>query len=235
MSYEADAHKAQMNILRTLLLSADANFATLQRSTNLTSDHFTFHLNKLVEADYVKKLDSGSYTLTRAGKEYANRMDTDEHIIEKQPKVSVALIIENDRGEFLAQRRLKQPYYGFWGRPTGKIRWGETMTEAGARELMEETGLTADLSVAGFYHKMDYDKASGELLEDKIFVLIYGTMPKGKLIADAEGHHNEWLTNEDMAKKDKIFQSVPEITAMAQNNAAANFMEHKYEYGAEEY
>lgn len=234
MSYEADAHKAQMNILRTLLLSADANFARLQRSTDLTSDHFAFHLNKLIDADYVKKLDSGSYALTRAGKEYANRMDTVDNVIEKQPKISVALIIENAKGEFLAQQRLKQPYYGFWGRPTGKIRWGETMTEAAGRELMEETGLTADLTVAGFYHKMDYDKESGELLEDKIFVLIYGTLPRGELIVDDEGHHNEWLTNEDMAKKDKIFQSVPEITAMAKKNAA-NFMEHKYEYGAEEY
>jgi 8-oxo-dGTP diphosphatase len=234
MSYEADAHKAQMNILRTLLLSDKANFAKLQRSTNLTSDHFTFHLNKLIDTGYVQKLETGSYTLTRAGKEYSNRMDTVENIIEKQPKISVALIVENDKGEFLAQQRLKQPYYGFWGRPTGKIRWGEMMTEAAARELMEETGLTADLVVAGFYHKMDYDKDSGELLEDKIFVLIHGTKPRGKLIVDDEGYHNEWLTDAEFAKKDKIFQSVPEITAMAKKNAA-NFMEHKYEYGAEEY
>lgn len=233
MSYEASAHTAQMTILRHLLLSPGAGFAELQKQTELSSDHFNFHIKKLVDERYVQK--SGmQYVLTRAGKEYANRMDTEDNVIEKQPKISVALIIENSKGEFLAQQRLKQPYYGFWGRPTGKIRWGETMLEAAARELDEETGLSADLSVAGFYHKMDYDKESGELLEDKIFVLIYGTHPQGKLVVDGEGHHNEWMSDKTMNAKEKVFQSVPEITKMAQINNA-NFMEHRYEYGTDEY
>ncbi|MEO5499048.1 MAG: NUDIX domain-containing protein [Candidatus Saccharimonadales bacterium] len=234
MSYEASAHEAQMKILRHLLLSPHAGFAELQKKTGLTSDHFNFHIQKLVEAGYIQKNKDDRYTLTRAGKEYANRMDTDDNVIEKQPKISVALIIENEKGEFLAQQRLKQPYYGFWGRPTGKIRWGETMIEAAERELLEETGLSADLSVAGFYHKMDYDIESKDLLEDKIFVLIYGTKPKGILIADEEGHHNEWMRDEAMSTRGKVFESVSEITAMAKKNTS-NFMEQRYEYGKDEY
>ena len=234
MSYEASAHEAQMKILRHLLLSPSAGFAELQKKTGLTSDHANFHIKKLVEVGYMQKDGSDKYTLTRIGKEYANRMDTDDNVIEKQPKISVALIVENDEGKFLAQQRLKQPYYGFWGRPTGKIRWGETMEDAAARELMEETGLTAELSVAGFYHKMDYDRESGDLLEDKIFVLIYGKNHHGELIVDDEGHHNEWLSDDEMATKDKVFQSVPEITELARAGNA-NFMEHKYEYDNDEY
>lgn len=234
MSYEASAHEAQMKVLRHLLLAPSAGFAQLQKQTGMTSDHANFHIKKLVEVGYIEKNTGDKYTLTRSGKEYANRMDTDDNVIEKQPKLSVALIVENDKGEFLAQQRLKQPYYGFWGRPTGKIRWGETMIEAAERELLEETGLHADLSVAGFYHKMDYDKDSGDLLEDKVFVLIYGTNPQGELIEDDEGHHNEWLSDEALNAKDKVFQSVPEITTMAKKNAA-NFMEHKYEYEKDEY
>lgn len=234
MSYEASAHTAQMKILRHLLLSPSAGFAQLQKKTGLTSDHANFHIKKLVDEGYIQKNDTDKYTLSRVGKEYANRMDTDDNVIEKQPKLSVALIVENDKGEFLAQQRLKQPYYGFWGRLTGKIRWGETMLEAAARELMEESGLSAELSVAGFYHKMDYDKESGDLLEDKIFVLIYGTNPTGELIVDDEGHHNEWMSDEDLIKKDKLFQSVPEITRLAKAGHA-NFMEQKYEYDNDEY
>jgi ADP-ribose pyrophosphatase YjhB (NUDIX family)/predicted transcriptional regulator len=234
MSYEASAHEAQMKILRHLLLSPSAGFAKLQKQTSLSSDHFNFHIKKLVEEGYIVKNEDEKYVLTRVGKEYANRMDTDDNVIEKQPKLSVALIIENDKGEFLAQQRLKQPFYGFWGRPTGKIRWGEKMIEAAERELLEETGLTAELSVGGFYHKMDYDKNSNDLLEDKIFILIYGKNPKGELIIDDEGHHNEWLRDEDMAAKGKIFESVPEITAIALRGNA-NFMEQTYEYGSDEY
>lgn len=234
MSYEASAHTAQMKILRHLLLSPHAGFAELQKQTAMTSDHANFHIRKLAEEGFIAKNADDKYVLSRMGKEYANRMDTVDNVIEKQPKLSVALIVENEDGKFLAQQRLKQPYYGFWGRPTGKIRWGETMLEAAERELTEETGLTAELSVAGFYHKMDYDKDTGDLLEDKVFVLVYGTNPKGELLVDDEGHHNEWLDDTELQARGTVFQSVPEITRMAKHNAA-NFMEHKYEYGTDEY
>lgn len=234
MSYEANAHDAQMAILRHLLLSPGAGFAELQKNTDLTSDHFNFHIKKLVDVGYVEKKDNGHYVLSRAGKEYANRMDTDDNVIEKQPKISVGLIIENADGKILAQERLKQPYYGFWGRPTGKIRWGETMVEAAARELMEETGLTADLRVGGFYHKMDYDKDSGDLLEDKIFVLVHGTNPQGELIVEGEGHRNEWLSKDEFEEKEKAFQSVETITKLAMSDSVG-FKEKKYEYGSDEY
>ncbi len=234
MSFEADIHKAQVSILRELLFHPSANFAKLQKPTGLDSDHFKFHIKRLVELEYVEKTSEGHYTLTQKGKEYAHRLDTDENTIEKQPKLSVALIVENKEGKFLSQQRLKQPYYGFWGRLTGKVRWGETLLETAERELLEEAGLTADLRVAGFYHKMDYRKNEGSLLEDKLFVIVYGKNPKGALITDDEGHHNEWLTNEELAKKDKLFESVPEITAMGQQGALG-YIEQKYYYTPEEY
>lgn len=234
MSHEVDIHSAQTAILRDLLFHPSANFATLQKSTGLDSDHFKFHIKRLLELGYVEKTEENHYTLTVMGKEYANRLDTDDNTIEKQPKISVALIIENAEGKFLAQQRLKQPFYGFWGRATGKVRWGETLLEAAARELMEEAGLTADLRVSGFYHKMDYEEGSDKLLEDKLFCIVYGSNPQGEMIIDDEGHHNEWLTNEELTGKDTVFQSVPEITTMGKETGIG-FIEHKYYYKTEEY
>lgn len=234
MSYEANAHEAQMAILRHLLLVPHAGFADLQKSTNLTSDHFNFHIKQLVASGYVTKNADGNYTLSRAGKEYANRMDTDEKVIEKQPKLSVVLVIEREDGKILQQERLKQPYYGFWGFPTGKIRWGETVTQAAARELLEETGLTAELREAGIFHKMDYDKESGEMLEDKFFVLIHGKNPKGKLIAEDEGHRNEWLNTSEVLAKEKVFESIAE-TAELVRQGGFHFVEKRYEYRPDEY
>lgn len=233
MSHEVAIHEAQMKILRELLFHTEAGFAELQKPTGLDSDHFKFHIARLVELGYVAKTDISKYTLTTKGKEHANKLDTDTHTIEKQPKLSVGLIIENDKGEFLTQQRLKQPYFGFWGRPTGKIRWGETFLEAAARELDEEAGLTADLTVAGFYHKTDYKK-DGTLLEDKLFCIVYGSNPTGTLIVDDEGHHNEWMSLEAMAKKEKVFESVPEITAIAKGTRPP-FMEQSYFYNESDY
>ena len=233
MSYEAQAHDVQMKILRTLLLSPSATFGALQKAAELSSDHFNFHIHKLIEVGYVQKVEAG-YALTRKGKEYANRMDTDEHVIERQPKIAVVLVVENDEGKLLAQHRLKHPYYGFWGRPTGKIRWGEQFLETAARELLEETGLTADLRVAGFYHKMDYAKGTGELLEDKVFCVVHGTNPHGELIVDDEGHHNEWLSDDELGTKDKLFASVPGLTRLARSAQLA-FIERAYDYTNDEY
>lgn len=233
MSHKVEIHEAQTSILRELLFHPDAGFAELQKPTGLDSDHFKFHIGRLVELGYVKKLPSGKYTLTTTGKEHANKLDTDTNTIERQPKVSVALIIEDSEGRYLSQQRLKQPYFGFWGRLSGKVRWGETILETAARELMEEAGLSADLRLAGFYHKMDY-KHDGPMLEDKIFCIVYGANPKGELIVDAEGHHNEWLTLEEFLAKDKIFASVPELTAMAKAEHIG-FIEKKYYYDESEY
>ena len=233
MAYEADAHSAQMTILTELLLVPTASYGDLQKKTGLTSDHFNFHIKALVKSDYITKMNT-QYSLTKKGKEYANRIDTAENAIEKQPKISVALIIENGSGQFLAQQRLKQPYYGYWGRPTGKIKWGEIFLQAAKRELMEETGLTADLRVAGFYHKMDYEQSNGALLEDKLFVLVYGNNPSNKLTEEAEGCRNAWMSDEDLVALPKRFEAIEEITRLAKTSGL-NFIEEKYEYAPDDY
>lgn len=210
--YKADAHESQMKILRQLLFVPHERFSALQKATGLTSDHANFHIKQLVEAGLVRHVlkSYGTYELTRKGKEYANRMDTDEQVIEKQPKLSVVLDIQREDGRVLHQERIKQPYYGYWGRPTGKIRWGESILEAAERELMEETGLNAELTVVGFYHKLDYDE-TGELLEDKYLCLVRGIHPKGKLLLESDGQRNEWLTNEEYAAKEKTFGNLDDV------------------------
>lgn len=233
--YDASAHAAQMAILRELLLANTLNYSVLSKSTGLTSDHANFHIKQLVNSGFVEHPPKtyGEYRLTRKGKEYANRMDTDENKIEKQPKISVVLVIENEKGEHLQQERLKQPYYGYWGHPTGKIRWGETMAQAGARELMEETGLTADLTPLGFYHKLDYDD-NGELLEDKYLCLIYGTNPKGELKEFSDGQRNAWLSDKEFDKKEKKFGNSEE-TARSVAAGVPFLKEREYIYPSDSY
>jgi ADP-ribose pyrophosphatase YjhB (NUDIX family) len=209
MSYESTVHKSQAIVLRDLLFVPSASFADLQKSTNLSSDHFNFHLKKLVDTGFVEKHES-RYSLTNRGKEYANRMDTDENEIEKQPKVSVALLVERqngDRREFIVQQRLKQPYFGFFGRLGGKVRWGESFEEAAKRELKEEAGLDADFTYGYVFHKRDYRKSDGSLLEDKLFIIMHTTNATGELSEEFEGGKNFWMTHEELISQDKIFES----------------------------
>jgi 8-oxo-dGTP diphosphatase len=206
MSHEAKIHPAQTQILRELLFVPSARFADLQKLTALGSDHVKFHIARLVEVGYVVKSSQGDYSLTTAGKEYANKLDTDRNLIERQPKSAVILVLENE-GKLLVQERLKHPYYGFWGFPGGKIRWGETIMEAAARELEEETGLSADLTFRGVYHELTKSKETGEVLEDKIFQIVFGKNPQGELAEQFDGGRNAWLTLEEIKNKDKVYKS----------------------------
>lgn len=235
MSYEATIHETQVLIMRHLLFSPSAGFAELQKQTGLTSDHFSFHIKKLLETGYVEK-KADKYHLTQQGKEYANRLDTDENEIERQPKVSVVLVVERqtgDRREFLCQQRLKQPYYGFWGRLGGKVRWGESFEEAAQRELKEETDLEAKFTYKMLFRKRDYKKQSGELLEDKVFIIMYATDAIGELMTDFEGGHNEWLTQEEFIAKEKTFESARQFVELLDSNVS--YYTGTYEYDETEY
>jgi 8-oxo-dGTP pyrophosphatase MutT (NUDIX family) len=210
MSHEVTIHVAQTAILRELLFHPAAGFSELQKPTGLTSDHFSFHINRLVELGLVEKTDRNHYKLSAKGKEYANRLDTDNNTVERQPKVAVLLAIErlhDGQRQILFQQRLKQPYFGYWGLPSGKLRWGETIVEGAARELMEETGLTAELEIKGVYHEHATNAESGDLLEDKIFFVVRGTEPVGSLISEFEGGANSWLSVEEARAQDKVFGS----------------------------
>lgn len=208
MSVDKLLHPAHVAILRVLLFSPHARFAELQKASELSSDHFAFYLKQLVEDNLISKDTKGMYQLTFKGKEFANRFDTDARTVERQPKVAVCLMIRRSSdGKQIVQQRLKQPFYGYWGRPTGKIRWGETILEAAARELLEETGLVADLRFESIYHKLDFNEATDELLEDKIFFVVAGDDPTGTLIEEFEGGRNAWMTQEEYAAQELSFES----------------------------
>jgi ADP-ribose pyrophosphatase YjhB (NUDIX family) len=185
MSHEVKVHEAQTSILRELLFLPEAGFAELQKPTGLASDHFMFHVNRLLEVGLVERHDRGKYRLTIAGKEYANRLDTDERTIERQAKITVLVVASRQRPdgstEYMVQQRLKQPFYGRHGFMSGKIRWGETVVQAAERELLEETGLQADITVKCLYHKIDYT-TEGRLLEDKHFYIVQASNPRGEMI-----------------------------------------------------
>src|SRR5664279_6649459 len=236
MSYEPNAHPAQVTIMRHLLFTPQASFAELQKMTDLTSDHFNFHVKKLLDEGYVEKLEK-HYKLSRKGKEYANRMDTDENEIEKQPKVSVVIILERKNAdgerEFLYQQRKKNPYYDFWGRLGGKMRWGESVIEAAKRELLEESNLEADLEFKLLYHKRDFDKATGRLLEDKLFFCAYGTIYSGELMETFEGGMYRWMTERQFSEQPKRFTSVDDMTAAI--DAGKPFLEREFYYDESEY
>ena len=64
---------------------------------------------------------------------------------DKRPKVGSAVLVEKD-GKFLLGERNKENYNGYWVIPGGGVNWGETLKDAGAREIKEETGLDVEIT-----------------------------------------------------------------------------------------
>ena len=112
-------HKAQFAILYTLRHCTSARYSQLLRATDLESDTFKFHLRKLIKPGYVHKDASGHYSLTASGKEFANRLDKTQRILQEQPKISLLLVAKRENmtgeAEYLCQQRKRNPYYDFWG------------------------------------------------------------------------------------------------------------------------
>jgi ADP-ribose pyrophosphatase YjhB (NUDIX family)/predicted transcriptional regulator len=235
MSIEQKVHPAQVAIIRVLLFTPSAPFAALQKASDLTSDHFNFHVKALLDQALIEKNKEGHYKLTRGGKEYANRFDTDARTVERQPKVAVSLMITREDGKQLLQQRLKQPYYGYWGRPTGKIRWGESILETGARELMEETGLTGEFAFDSIYHKMDFNKETGELLEDKIFFVLNVTNVRGELVEEFEGGRNAWMTQQEYGAQPLSFENNKDRFKESSKKVPITIVEANHEYAPENY
>lgn len=235
MSHEAQIHDAQTKILRELLFLPATNFAELQKVSGLESDHAKFHIKRLVELGYIEKANA-QYQLTVKGKEYANKLDTDAGVIERQPKVAVLLIVEREHNgmkQYLLQERRKHPYYGYWGAPTGKIRWGESILETASRELEEETGLIARFEHRGLNHERVRHLDTNEIVEDKIFHLMFTDTATGTLKPEFDGGRNVWRTMEEMKNEPKKYKGFyEEMEAGIRGNA---FIEHVQEYTKEEF
>lgn len=233
MSFETSVHPMQTLILRDLLFVPSARYSDLQKSSGLDSDHFKFHLARLVEVGYVEKSDR-SYKLTLRGKEYANKLDTDAGVLERQPKSAVILVVErenHDTKEYVVQERLKHPYFGFWGFPSGKIRWGESILDTARRELLEETGLTGDFLHSGVYHERDIRPGTSDVIEDKIFHVMFCDNASGSLLDEFPGGRNVWRTLDDIRTETKIYKSFDQEAAIGIDRIP--YSEAIVEYGDE--
>ncbi len=228
MKNNLDIHSVQADILMVLLQSPDARFSDLNKA-EITSDHFNFHLKSLLDKKLIEKNLNGKYQLTTEGKEFADRFDTDTSKYEKQAKIGVMVVgvrVNNGVKEILMQKRLKQPYFGYLGFVTGKIKWGESVSNAGARELLEEANVKAKLTLVGIEHKRDFSKDQN-LLDDKYFYVFKAEEIEGELLEKFKEGENIWMTKEKLLEYDKVFHDVKDIINLVEEGQF-KFMEQEF-------
>lgn len=222
-----DIHPFQLEILQKLLYSDGLPYSKL-KPRDMEGSKFTFHLEQLINSKFILKLVR-KYHLSDTGKELANRMDLGDDKVQTQAKVSVIMVCKRRVGNkisLLLYSRLKSPFYGYQGFPTGKVKKGEDILVAARRELKEETNLVGEPELFSIQHYKIYDEEK-ILLEDRIFFVCRFVNPKGDLKSGIEGDY-AWV------EKSKIWnflkKPVKEIEGIIKimDSSKLSFVEKSY-------
>lgn len=93
-------------------------------------------------------------------------------VIDRTPLVSIDLLVENVKGEFLLGLRSNRPAKGFWFVPGGRVLKGESLAQAFQRLTATELGLALPMDKAchhGLYEHFYRDNVfSDDLVYQKI-------------------------------------------------------------------
>jgi len=98
-----------------------------------------------------------------------------------------------DCGKVLLVRGTTPPKQNLWSLPGGLIDVGETLQQAAARELLEETGITADiLGLAEWIEVIEHD---GDAVKYHFVVAMFvGRYSRGELAAGDDATAAQWFS-----------------------------------------
>ncbi|MEX1279642.1 MAG: NUDIX domain-containing protein [Acidimicrobiia bacterium] len=107
-----------------------------------------------------------------------------------RPLVGVGVLVE-DGDRFLLVKRGRPPRRGEWAVPGGKVERGETLVEAAAREVAEETGLEVTVG--------DVAWVGESIGPDHHFVLIdyRATVVGGEAVPADDADELAWVTRDE--------------------------------------
>ncbi|XP_058118010.1 8-oxo-dGDP phosphatase NUDT18 [Anopheles ziemanni] len=143
----------------------------------LTSELCDFTLeeqNAATEAQGVKPLAASDYV----------------PIVGKTVTYVVACVIVNDANEVLMMQEAKESCAGKWYLPAGRMEPGETIMEAGAREVLEETGLKVEITTL-----LAVETAGGSWFRFVLTGNVIGGELKTPSQADQESIQAKWCQN----------------------------------------
>ncbi len=122
---------------------------------------------------------------------------SDDRIFPARPILAVSAAIFRD-GKVLLVRRARKPALGAYTLPGGVVEAGETLSEAVAREVLEETGLViAPVTLAG--HREVITRATDGRAERHFVILCFASRwVSGEVVLNDELDDHRWIAPVDV-------------------------------------
>ncbi|MDU2939086.1 MAG: GDP-mannose mannosyl hydrolase [Enterobacteriaceae bacterium] len=130
-------------------------------------------------------------------------------VVRATPLVSIDLIVENERGEFLLGQRTNRPAQGYWFVPGGRVQKDEPLDRAFARLTKAELGVSLPMTAGEFWgvwqHFYD-DNFSGTGFSTHYVVLAFRLRVDASTLQLPTEQHNayRWLTAEALLESDNV-------------------------------
>ena len=204
-------HPIQVGIITYLTYHPHARYTDLN-TTKITTDHFNFHLTRLLEYGLVEKNEDAKYSLTKDGKKMINTLASGSQLLFDQYKIVVLIICKAKIGgvtKVLLQKRQKEPFFGIYDLLSEKVQWNETTQDAAGRIFKEKTSLSFIPIFSHVKHKIDKDK-KGTIIENK-FLYIYTITLSKPTVKKIQGQNLLWASINELQKLESIFHDIPMI------------------------
>lgn len=204
----------QQTIIRKLMHYPGLTFNELWNKEGVSSA-FAYHLKILCEQGFVEKKDEGYY-LSSQGKSHATYVEGESGKEAKFPLIGIIVVVYDTLTDrYLLMKRLKEPFYGYWGFHGGKVKFNQYILECAEQELREETGLECDMELRGLFSAKTYN--GGVLSYNHQMFIIKATNPRGTLIEKTREGFNQWFSR---AEIDGLlaFPNVPESIKIIHSN-----------------
>ncbi|WP_170452198.1 NUDIX hydrolase [Ruegeria arenilitoris] len=135
--------------------------------------------------------------------------------MQQVPRIG-ALAVVVDQGHVLLVQRSKAPDAGLWGFPGGHVEWGETVLQAAARELMEETGIEATpQAYLGNLDLLVRDSA-GQITAHYLLVGVSCRFESGTPVAADDAQDARWFPIRQVLDRDLAMSArVPDLLSQA--------------------